>query len=145
LDRLAADFPQVRQIFVQFPLPAKVHPWAHQAALWADCVGRADPKAFWAFADAAFAEQDKITADTVDSVLGGLAEQQGLNRDGVAKCAASAETEAHVQASTTLGTQLDLTAVPAVFLNGRQVVGPAEIPYDNLKQLVRFEIDHAGR
>jgi protein-disulfide isomerase len=144
LNRLAGDFPEVRQIFVQFPLPANLYPWAHQAALWADCIGRADPKAFWSFADAVFAEQDKITADTVDSTLGGLAEQQGLNRGAVAKCVASPEAEAHVRASTALGKQLDVDAVPAVFLNGRRVVGPADIGYENLKQLVRFEIDHAG-
>jgi protein-disulfide isomerase len=144
LNRLAADFPEVRQIFLQFPLPANVHPWAHQAALWADCVGRADAKTFWSFADGVFAEQDKITPDTVDSALGELAQEQGLNRDAIAKCVASPEAEAHVRASTALATQLDVTAVPTVFLNGRQVVGPADIAYENLKQLVRFEIDHAG-
>jgi hypothetical protein len=32
-----------------------------------------------------------------------------------------------------------------VFLNGRTVSDAAAIPYDALKQLVQFEIAHAGK
>ena len=32
-----------------------------------------------------------------------------------------------------------------VFINGRRVLSIASIPYDQLKGLVQFEIDHAGK
>ena len=32
-----------------------------------------------------------------------------------------------------------------LFINGRRVLAIAEIPYPMLKNLVQFEIDHAGR
>ena len=44
-----------------------------------------------------------------------------------------------------LGATLDVNETPTVFINGRRVPGIANIPYDNLKQLVQFEIDHAGK
>lgn len=144
LDRLAEDFPEVRQIFVQFPQPANLHPWAREAALWADCVGRTDGKAFWSFADGVFSEQDKIGNETVDATLRRLAEQAGLNGSALERCVASQETDSHARASHALGVQLDVTQVPTIFLNGRRVTNITVIPYDSLKRLVRFEIDHAG-
>jgi len=144
LDKLATDFPRVRQVFVQMPLTGKEHPWAHQAALWADCAGAADGKAFWPFADAAFAGQEKITSENLDETLGSLAEQQGLSRSAVGKCVTSPLAAARVQASAAIGAKLEVTQIPTVFLNGRRVTEITSIPYENLKQLVRFEIDQAG-
>src|SRR5215470_8500425 len=37
LNRIINDFPQVRVTFQQFPLPPDIHPWAMQAAKYADC------------------------------------------------------------------------------------------------------------
>ena len=45
LAKLFADFPQVRFIFQQFPLPASLHPWALKAAQYADCAGQMDKDA----------------------------------------------------------------------------------------------------
>ena len=51
LEKLAADFPQVRFIFQQFPLPASLHPWAMKAAQYADCAGQINKDAFWKYVD----------------------------------------------------------------------------------------------
>jgi protein-disulfide isomerase len=45
----------------------------------------------------------------------------------------------------TLGESLGVYQTPTVFVNGRAVLSFAGIPYDNLKALVQFEIDHAGK
>jgi protein-disulfide isomerase len=50
-----------------------------------------------------------------------------------------------VNKSLDFGKSLDVNSTPTVFINGRRVVGPANIPYDQLKALVQFEIDHAGK
>jgi protein-disulfide isomerase len=34
---------------------------------------------------------------------------------------------------------------PTVFVNGRRVRGVGDFPYEKLKELVQFEIDHAGK
>jgi protein-disulfide isomerase len=145
LEKLAADFPQVRLVFQQFPLPASLHPWAMKAALYADCAGKMDKDAFWKYLDTIFENQGSIALATADDQLKGFATAVGLDAQKVAACAAGPEAEARVKKSMDLGQALDITETPTVFINGRQVRGLASIPYDQLKTLVQFEIDHAGK
>lgn len=145
LDKLAVDFPQVRQVVVEFPLPASVHPWAETAARVADCVARADPKRFWTFADAVFAAQGDISTQTAEAKLLDIAAGAGLDRTAVAACVSTPATAERIKASMALGRSLKVEQTPTIFLNGRRVLSPADIPYENVKQLVAFEIDHANR
>lgn len=144
LDKLATDFPQVRQLFLPVPLP--VHPWSLIGAKYADCVGRTDKAAFWSYVGAVFESQDLITTDPAGQ-LKALALKAGADVVKVAACADAPETEARIEANLALSQQieLDVDQVPTVFLNGRKVLNPGAIPYDNLKALVAFEIAHAGK
>jgi protein-disulfide isomerase len=146
LDKLVADFPQVRFVFQQFPLPASLHPWAMKAAEYADCAGRmGDAKdVFWKYVNTIFENQGAIALATADDQLTGFATAVGLDGSKVAACAATPETEARVKKSLDLGQALDINETPTVFINGRRVKGIASIPYEQLKALVQFEIDHAG-
>jgi protein-disulfide isomerase len=145
LAKLFADFPQVRFIFQQFPLPASLHPWALKAAQYADCAGQMDKDAFWKYVDSIFENQGGIALATADDKLKELATGVGLDAQKISKCAASPETDARIKKSQALGATLDVNETPTIFINGRRVPGIANIPYDNLKQLVQFEIDHAGK
>ncbi len=145
LEKLYADFPQVRFIFQQFPLPASLHPWALKAAQYADCAGQMNKDAFWKYLDAIFENQGGIALATADDKLKELATANGYDAQKISTCAASPETDARIKKSLALGATLDVNETPTVFVNGRRVPGIANIPYDNLKQLVQFEIDHAGR
>jgi protein-disulfide isomerase len=145
LEKLAAEFPQVRLIFEQFPLPATLHPWALKAAQYADCAGRMDKDAFWKYVDVVFENQGSIALATADDKLKELATTSGLDAAKVAACATTLETDARVQKSLELGKALNVTSTPTVFINGRMVQALANIPYEQLKALVQFEIDHAGR
>ena len=145
IEKLVADFPQIRVIFQQFPLPASLHPWAMKAALYADCAGKMDKDAFWKYVDTIFGNQGSIALATADDQLKGFATAVGLDAQKVASCAASPEAEARVKKSVDLGQSLDVNETPTVFVNGRQVRSIASIPYDQLKNLVQFEIDHAGK
>jgi protein-disulfide isomerase len=145
LEKLSADFPQVRFIFQQFPLPASLHPWAMKAAQYADCAGQINKDAFWKYVDAIFENQGGIALATADDKLKELAIVNGLDAMKVAACADSPETAARIKKSTELGASLDVNETPTVFMNGRRVRGVADIPYDKLKELVQFEIDHAGK
>jgi len=146
LEKLVTDFPQVRYVFQQFPLPASLHPWAMKAAQYSDCSARAGNKeAFWKFTDSVFENQGGIAAATADDKLKELATAAGLNAQQVASCAASPETDARIKKSMDLGQALEINETPTVFINGRRVQSIASIPYDQLKTLVQFEIDHAGK
>jgi protein-disulfide isomerase len=145
LEKLAADFPQVRFTFQQFPLPASLHPWALKAAQYADCAGQLNKDAFWKYVDAIFENQGGIALATADDKLKELATSNGLDATKISACSASADTDARVKKSLALGATLEVNETPTVFINGRRVPGIANIPYDQLKQLVQFEIDHAGK
>jgi protein-disulfide isomerase len=144
-EKLANDFPQVRFVFQQFPLPATLHPWAQKAAEYSDCVGRLHPAMFWKYIDAVFEGQGGIAAVTADDKLKEIATTIGLDAQKISACAALPATDAIVKKSVDLGQSLDVTQTPTVFINGRRMLGIADIPYEKLKNLVQFEIDHAGR
>lgn len=145
VEKLGVDFPQVRFTFQQYPLPASLHPWALKAAQYADCAGQMNKDAFWKYVDAIFENQGGIALATADDKLKELATANGLDAQKISACAASPETDARIKKSQALGTVLEVNETPTVFINGRRVPGIANIPYDNLKQLVQFEIDHAGK
>lgn len=145
VEKLITDFPQVRFTFQQFPLPATIHPWAMKAAQYADCAGQMDKNAFWKYVDAIFDNQGGIALATADDKLKELATADGLNAEKIAACAASPETDARVRKSMELGQSLDVNQTPTIFINGRTMLGIAAVPYDSLKSLVQFEIDHAGK
>jgi len=145
VEKLANDFPQVRYVFQQFPLPASVHPWALKGAEYADCVGKLYPALFWKYIDAVFEGQIGISAPTADDKLKELATGIGLDGQKISTCASLPQTEAAVRKSVDLGQSLDVNQTPTLFVNGRRVLAIADIPHDKLKNLIQFEIDHAGR
>jgi protein-disulfide isomerase len=145
VEKLATDFPQVRITFQQFPLPASIHPWAMKAALYADCAGHADKAAFWKYIDSIFENQGGIALATADDKLKELATTAGLDAAKLSACAESKDTAARVEKSMALGNALEVTSTPTVFINGRKVNAIGSIPYEQLKLLVQFEIDHAGK
>jgi protein-disulfide isomerase len=145
LDKLASEFPQIKYVFQQFPLPASLHPWAFKAAAFTDCASQISKDAFWNYSSRIFEAQAAISAATSSTALKDLAAASGLNGEKLAACAVKPDTEARIRKSLELGRSLDVNQVPTVFMNGRRVLSIASISYDNLRALVRFEIDHAGR
>lgn len=145
VEKIVADFPQVRLVFQQFPLPASLHPWAMKAALYADCASRADKEAFWKYVDSIFENQGGIALATADDKLKELATAAGLDANKIAACAAAPETDARVKKSMALGESLEVNETPTVFINGRRVKGITSLTPEQLKALVQFEIDHAGK
>ena len=144
-EKLAAEFPQARYIFQQFPLPATMHPWAMKAAEYADCAGQLNPTLFWKYVDTVFENQGSVAAATAEDKLKEFATTVGLDPQKIAACSATPQTEARVKKSMQLGESLDVNQTPTLFINGRRVLGIADIPYDQLKNLVQFELDHAGK
>jgi protein-disulfide isomerase len=143
IDRLTADFPQVKFIFQNFPMPR--HPWAMKGALYADCAAKADHAAFWKFINAVYENQGGIALATADDKLKELATASGLDGQKISACAESPDAQARVEKSIALGKSVGMRGTPTVYINGRKLPGLGGLEYDQLKALMQFEIEHAGR
>lgn len=143
IEKLVADFPQVRFVFQNFPLPS--HPWAMKAAEYADCAAAQNQTAFWKYVGAIFENQGGIAEATATDKLKELASGAGLDPQKLSACAALPATDARVKKSMALGKSLGVQGTPTVFINGRKLPGLGGLDYDHLKELVQFEIQHAGK
>jgi protein-disulfide isomerase len=116
-----------------------------KAAQYADCAAQANQEAFWKYINSVFENQGGIALATADDKLKELATAAGLDAQKISACAAAPETDARIKKSMALGESLEVSSTPSVFINGRMVPAIANIPYDQLKALVQFEVDHAGK
>jgi protein-disulfide isomerase len=136
IDKLMADEKNARVVFQNFPLPS--HDWAAKAAAYADCISRGSNDAFWKFLQSVYDAQTDITSANADEKLTGLADKAGVKGADIAACAAKPETTGRVQHSIALGTSVDVTGTPTLFINGRKIANVSGLPYDVLKSLVEF-------
>lgn len=138
IEKLLADFPKARIVFQNDPL-FTIHPQALTAAEYATCVAKmSGSTAFFQFVSAVFDGQDGLTtADGATLTLNSAATKVGLDPAKVSACAALPETKAAVEASIKLSKDLDITAVPTLVVNGREV--PANAPYETLKQIIEYQ------
>ncbi len=138
MERLLADFPKARIVFQNDPI-ASIHPQAVTAAAYATCVAKeAGSAAFFQFAGAVFDAQDALSsADGATLTLNSAVTKAGLDPAKIAACAATPETKAAIDASVQLASDVNVTAVPALMVNGRQI--PANAPYETLKQIILFQ------
>jgi protein-disulfide isomerase len=143
VEKLAADFPQMRIVFEQYPLPR--HPWARKAAQYADCAGLIDNGAAWKYIAAIYENQSGIALAVADEKLKELATAAGLDAEKLSACAATPATEARVQKSLDLGESLGVMGTPTIFVNGRLLDGVVGMPYEQVKAIVQYEINHAGK
>ncbi|MGA8741127.1 MAG: thioredoxin domain-containing protein [Terracidiphilus sp.] len=143
MDKLVADFPKARIVFQNYPLPS-IHPQSSIAAAYGVCVAKeAGSTAFFQFAAAVFDGQDGLaTPDGATLTLNSAVTKAGLDPAKIAACAATPETKATVESSVQLSKDLDISSVPTLVINGREV--PANAPYETLKQLIQYQAKMDG-
>ena len=144
LEKLAADFPGMRIVFQQYPL-ASSHPWAMKAAQYADCAGQQNNDAGWKFIAAVYENQNSIALAIADDKLKELATASGLDPEKLFACATSPATEKRVKQSMELGDSVGIMGTPSIFVNGRPLETVVGIPYEQVKAIVQYEIEHAGK
>ncbi len=138
IDKLVADFPKARIVFQNDPL-VSIHPQSLVAAEYATCVAKqAGSPGFFQFAAAVFDGQDGLaTADGATLTLNSAVTKAGLDPAKVSACAALPETKSAVESSIQLSKDLDISSVPTLVINGREV--PANAPYETLKQIIDYQ------
>jgi protein-disulfide isomerase len=131
LRKLVESYPdRVRLVWRHFPLPG--HPDARGAAEAAACAG--EQGAFWNYHDELFANQDRLDA----SDLRRYAEDIGLETGWFDECTRSHRYQATVSDDIAGGTALGVSATPAIFVNGRLMLGA--VGYDAYKKVIEEEL-----
>jgi len=134
LRKLVGSFPgTVRLVWHHFPLPG--HPEARGAAEAAACAG--EQNAFWEYHDQLFANQDSL--EPLD--LHRYGEDVGLDMSQFEACMESHRYESTVTEDMAGGHQLGISATPAVFINGRLILGA--VGYDVYKRVIDEELTAA--
>jgi protein-disulfide isomerase len=143
IDKLVADYPKARIVFENDPL-VSIHPQSLIAAEYGYCVAKqAGSTTFFKFAAAVFDGQDGLsTADGATLTLNSAASKSGLDPAKISACAALPETKAAVESSIQLSKDLDISSVPTLVINGREV--PANAPYETLKQIIDYQAKMDG-
>ncbi len=138
MDKLVADFPAARIVFQNDPL-VSIHPESLTAAEYATCVAKmAGSTGFFQFASAVFDGQEGLaTADGATLTLNSAATKAGLDPAKVSACASLPETKATVESSIQLSKDIDISSVPTLVINGREV--PANAPYETLKKIIEYQ------
>jgi protein-disulfide isomerase len=145
LEKIVADFPTVQVTYVPFVLPAAQHPWALKAAEYSDCVARLDAAGFWKFADGVFAGQAEINPANANDKFAAILSSAGADPAKISACAFTPETSANIQKATDWAAAMDIFSVPTVFINGRRLSSLGNAPYEQVKAIVKFELEHAGK
>lgn len=125
-------------VFRHFPLRA--HPFSMQAALASECAARQNT--FWPFHDALFFKQDSIGARPWSDFA---TDANVSNIVAFDRCVQDVDSSASATVSRDVaeGKELDVTATPTFFFNGKRFVGA--VPSDFLRQEVQSILDEADR
>jgi protein-disulfide isomerase len=137
IEKLVNESPNAKLIYQPFPLP--MHPWAKQAAAFAECVRQQDQDAMWKFTDSVYAAQADITETNATEKLAGLATSAGADAAKTAVCAVKPETMAKIQKSIDLGLSVGVGATPTLYIDGRKVLGISDESFSTLKAMVDYE------
>jgi protein-disulfide isomerase len=142
MDSLAQDFPEARIVFED--IPRDDHPYSEEAALDGYCVRKVKgDDAFFSYAQAVYAKQAGLTAQSAAATLKAAATEAGADPAAVAACAASPEAKAAIDANEKLAEDVGVAQTPLLAVNGH-VLAISAIPYDMLKRMVAYQAEEDG-
>ena len=137
---LVKAFPkEVRLYFKDFPIEQS-HNWAKTASMAGRCVYRQNMDSFWDFHDWAFENQETLTLENFSAKLTQFATTKKLDSLALKACLDSKATAEIVEKNQADGKAVGVASTPTIFLNGRSL--PGSIPWEQLQQLIQFELDY---
>jgi protein-disulfide isomerase len=130
---------RVRIVYKDYPLSG--HQWAMRASVDAHCLAAQNVDAFWAFTDYIHMHQKSLTLShsfikqyiAIDKVAEAQLRIFRLDRRALQLCI-SRQQDDEVQASIREGTELNVSSVPTLFVNGRKIEGL--IPATELRAVI---------
>lgn len=125
-DKILKEFPgKVRWVYKSLPL-TRIHPWAKDAAIGAECVRRQGMEKFWVVHDAIFDDQRSITVSNLGEMLEGYAKKAGADLGRFTKCYDSKATAKLVTSDMSEASLVGVNSTPSFVINGRVVSGADE-------------------
>jgi protein-disulfide isomerase len=112
---------KLRLIYKYYPLNA--HPWAHTAALGAECARMQNPAAFWDFARYFYSDQGNINPGNVKAKIDAEAKKLSLDTPSLNACMDGKAAAARVTQDQSDGEAVHVSSTPTFFVNGVPVVG----------------------
>ena len=135
----AAFGDKVRVYFYDFPLTS-IHPWAMKGSIAGRCMYQNGEKAFWDYHDWVYQKQNEITLENLNAKVGEFAKANGMDAEKLNACMENKSIAAEVEKSMALGHDLQVSATPTLFINGRKLEGALQ--WEVLSQLLQLELDH---
>lgn len=135
LDRLLANNPDAALVFEQFPL--SVHPWAKQAAAYAECVAANNAPLFWSFVEEVYAHQEGINVSNSENQFRSFIESRGGDGEFIARCAGSQEVEHQIADSIKFGKEIGVIGTPSIFIDGRRIYNLSAANYTLLDKIIQ--------
>jgi protein-disulfide isomerase len=128
LNQLARDYPKLRLIFRNYPLP--VHQYAKRAALAAEAAGMQGK--FWEMHDLLYKEQASWSkTPDAEKLFVAYAGMLQLDVDRFQKDVASTKTAERIKSDQDRAGKLGVTNTPTVFLNNQSIppssLGPKDL------------------
>jgi len=132
LERIEADYKdKLRVVYLQFPL-ATMHAHARKAAEASLCAYEQDK--FWQFHDAMFNDQQNLTVEDLKQKAAKLS----LDTTAFDTCLDSGKYLAEIQSDMEEGVRVGISGTPALFINGRLLVGAQ--PYGDIQKIIEDEL-----
>ena len=114
---------KVHFVFKHYPL--RMHQWARNGAVAAECAGRQGK--FWPYHDQLYDKQDEWTNEKADDFLLGYALSQKLDVKAWQACVQDPAAAAAVTADQKDGENAWVNSTPTFFVNGRRFVGGKQL------------------
>jgi protein-disulfide isomerase len=122
---------RVRIVYRQFPL-RRIHPLAQKAAEASLCAN--EQGRFWEMHDSLFSDQEHLTIDALKARAAALK----LDRTAFNACLDSGKQIPAIDKDIAEGTKAGVTGTPAMFINGRMVVGAR--PFAEIQAIIEEEL-----
>ena len=143
MKNLAADFPQAKIVFENFPL-ADLHPYATPAAAEGLCVRKAKgDAAFFTYAQAVYDKQEGLTPAAAQATLDAAVTAAGADPKATMACAATQAAKDEVAAELKLGQDIGVDQTPMLVVNG-YALPMMSLPYSVLRQIVAYRANQDG-
>lgn len=134
---------KAKLVYRDFPL-VQIHPGATLAAEGAECAK--EQGKFWEMHDAIFEEQEKQGSGTIEFTADDVkkwATKIGLNASKFNQCLDSGKYKQEIEKDTADGSAAGVTGTPAIFVNGRLIVGAQ--PFAAFKAVIDEELKKLGK